>query len=406
MCREKINFGKIEYVDLHLGLVSQVLASGFLGQLDMAIIEVAGITEDGRLIPSTSVGNNQSFIDNAREVVLEVNNFQSLALEGMHDVYELPMPPHRTPLQLCHPGDRIGSPYLTCPADKIKAIVETNHPDRTNKFKDPDEDSRRIAGHILDFFEHEVKHGRLPEHLLPLQSGVGNVANAVLYGLQDSRFEGLTVYTEVIQDGMMGMLDSGKISVASATAFSLSPEWVQRFKDNAASYRDRIILRPQSISNNAEVIKRLGVIAMNGCVEVDIYGNVNSTHAMGTRIINGIGGSGDFARNGFMSIFTTPSMAAGGDISCIVPMVSHVDHVEHDVDVIITEQGVADLRGCSPKQRAPRIIDNCVHLAYRDQLRDYHRRANMHSPGKHTPHLLDEAFAWHLRYQRTGSMKG
>jgi len=144
---------------------------------------------------------------------------------------------------------------------------------------------------------------------------------------------------------------------------------------------------------------------MNGCVEFDIYGNVNSTHVNGTRMINGIGGSGDFARNSHLSIFTTPSVAKGGKISCVVPMGSHVDHCEHDVSVVGTEQGLADLRGCSPKQRAVRILERCVHPDYRPMLRDYYERALRDSSGKHTPHLLDEALSWHTRFLRTGSMR-
>ena len=109
-----------------------------------------------------------------------------------------------------------------------------------------------------------------------------------------------------------------------------------------------------------EIIRRLGVIAMNGMIEADIYGNVNSTHVMGSRIQNGIGGSGDFARNGYLSIFMAPSTAQKGTISTIVPMVSHVDHTEHDVQVVVTEQGLADLRGLSPRQRAHLIIEKCA----------------------------------------------
>jgi len=406
IAREKINFGKMEYFDFHLGTVAQYVQGGFFGELDVAIIEVTGVTEDGRLIPSTSVGNNQVFIDCAREVILEVNDYQPLELEGMHDVYEPPMPPNVQPIMILRPSDRIGSPYLTCPPEKIRAIVETNHPDRTTVFKEPDAESRAISEHILDFFRYEVRKGRLPANLLPLQSGVGNVANAVLYGLLDSEFEDVTVYTEVIQDGMLALIDAGKVSFASATAFSVSPAVVEKFKADIERYRRKILLRPQSISNHVGVIKRLGVLAMNGCVEFDLYGNVNSTHVNGTRIINGIGGSGDFARNSYISIFTTPSMAARGEISCVVPMVSHVDHCEHDVDVVVTEQGLADLRGTSPKQRAVQIIDKCVHPDYRPMLKEYYFRALNHSPGKHTPHLIEEAFAWHGRYQRTGSMKG
>ena len=253
---------------------------------------MTGRTEDGKLIPSTSVGNNQVFIDSAREVILEVNYYHPLELKGMHDVYEPEMPPDVQPIMILKPSDRIGTPYLTCPPEKIKAIVETNHPDRTTVFKEPDKDSKAISGHILDFFKFEVKKGRLPKNLLPLQSGVGNVANAVLYGLLDSDFEDMTVYTEVIQDGVLALIDAGKITFASSTAFSVSPAMVEKFKENINTYKDKILLRPQSISNHVGIIKRLGVLAMNGCVEFDLYGNVNSTHVNGTRIINGIGGSG------------------------------------------------------------------------------------------------------------------
>jgi succinyl-CoA:acetate CoA-transferase len=407
IAREKINYGKMEYFDFHLGAVAQYVQCGFFGDIDLAIIEVSGITEDGKLIPSTSVGNNQVFIDAAREVVLEVNNYHPLELEGMHDIYEPGLPPNVQPIMIQKPSDRIGTPYLSCPAEKIKAIVETNHPDRTTVFKEPDRDSKAISEHILDFLRHEVAKGRIPKNLLPLQSGVGNVANAVLYGLLDSEFEHMTVYTEVIQDGMLALIDAGKVDFASSTAFSVSPDMVEKFNKNVRAYKDKILLRPQSISNHVGVIKRLGVIAMNGCLEFDLYGNVNSTHVNGTRIINGIGGSGDFARNSFISIFTTSSVAGrNGCISCVVPMVSHVDHCEHDVDVVVTEQGLADLRGTSPKQRAVQVIEKCVHPDYRPMLKDYYRRALNDSPGKHTPHLIDEAFAWHLRFQRTGSMKG
>jgi succinyl-CoA:acetate CoA-transferase len=141
-------------------------------------------------------------------------------------------------------------------------------------------------------------------------------------------------------------------------------------------------------------------------IEADIYGNVNSTHIMGSSIMNGIGGSGDFARNGFMSIFMAPSTAKNGTISSIVPMVSHVDHTEHDVSVVVTEQGLADLRGLSPTQRAKLVIENCSHPDYRPQLLDYFKSAVSLSYGKHTPHLLTESLSWHSRYLRTGHMLG
>jgi succinyl-CoA:acetate CoA-transferase len=288
----------------------------------------------------------------------------------MHDIYYgTALPPDRKPIQLVRPDDRIGVPYLRCPEDKIVAVVETSAPDRNTPFKAPDADSRAIAGHIVEFLEHEVARGRVPRSLLPLQSGVGNVANAVLAGLEDSSFEGVTAYTEVIQDGMLGLLSSGTMVSASATAFSLSPEGATRFEAEAEALRERILLRPQEISNHPEIIRRLGVLAMNGLIEADIYGNVNSTHVMGSRIQNGIGGSG-----------------------------------EHDVAVIVTEQGLADLRGLPPRRRAELIIERCAHPDYRPLLRDYYERALRDAPGRHTPHLLGEALSWHTRYLAEGSM--
>ena len=406
VCRKKINSGDMEYIDIHLSHVAEYVRYGFLGKLGIAVIEVTGITDDGKLIPSTSVGNNMTWLAHADRVILEVNTAQSEKLEGMHDIYDqLALPPHRIPIPLVHPSDRIGTPYMTCPQEKIIALVETDSPDRNTPLAKPDENSNRIAGHILEFFANEIKRGHLPQNLLPLQSGVGNIANAVLFGLQEGPFENLTAYTEVIQDGMVDLLKTGKMAIASATAFSLSPETNEHLNENMDDYRSKIILRSQRISNNPALIRRLGCLAMNAMIEADIYGNVNSTHLMGSQIMNGIGGSGDFARNSFISIFMSPSTAKGGKISCIVPMVSHVDHTEHDVQVIVTEQGLADLRGLSPKQRAELIIENCSHPDYKPALREYFTHAKQTSPGRHTPHILAESLAWHQRFLRTGSMQ-
>ena len=403
--REKINCGEMEYFDMHLSQVAPMAWQGFLGPLDTAVIEVAGIRPDGALIPSSSVGNNKTWLDRARQVILEVNSWQNAALEGMHDIYYgTALPPNRTPIPLVRPDDRIGEPFLRCDPEKIVAIVETHAPDRNLPFAAPDKVAGAIAGHLLEFLRHEVAKGRLPAALLPLQSGVGNISNAILTGLLDSPFENLTAFTEVIQDGMLELIGAGKVRLASATGFSLSAEAAAAFNADMERFRGKIILRPQEISNHPELIRRLGCLAMNGLIEADIYGNVNSTHVMGSRIQNGIGGSGDFARNAYISIFVTPSTAKGGKISAIVPQASHVDHITQDVQVIVTEQGLADLRGLSPKQRARVIMENCAHPDYRGALEDYFRRAKAGSFGQHAPSLPGEALSWHQRFIDTGSM--
>ncbi|MDR1661142.1 MAG: succinate CoA transferase, partial [Azoarcus sp.] len=404
-CRNRINAGDADYVDVHLSHVAQNAAWGHYGKLDVALIEVVAAFEDGQLVPSTAVGNNPTWLELADRVILEVNTGLNSRLEGMHDIYKVALPPHRQPIPIAKADDRVGEPYLRVDPKKVVAVVETNCPDRDTTFSAPDENSRLIAGHILDFLQHEVKKGRIPAGgLLPLQSGVGNVANAVMAGLNDGPDETLTAYTEVLQDGMLDMIRSGKLAFASATAISLSKEALVDFNANIGEYAKRIILRPQEISNHPEVIRRLGIISMNGMLEADIYGNVNSTHVLGSKMMNGIGGSGDFARNAYLSIFMTPSLAKNGALSCIVPMVSHVDHTEHDVQVLVTEHGLADLRGLAPRRRAKLIIENCADPKFRPALRDYFARAEKSANGKQTPHLLGEAYDWHLRALRGESM--
>jgi len=402
--RKAINTGDIDYIDMHLGRSPEFIAAGHVRKPDIALVEALAITEDGHLIPTTSVGNTPTYVAEADAVIVEIAMSKPLALEGMADVYMCQKPPCRQPIPLTHPGDRIGTPYIPCGWDKIKAIVISDRSDLTRPLAAISEDSKKIGQNIIRFFENEVAAGRLGKSLLPIQSGVGSVANAVLYGLRDSAFEGLTCYTEVIQDSMLDLVKCGKADIASCTALAPSPEAQTAFFDDIDFYKEHIIFRPQEISNSIEVSHRLGLIAMNTALEVDIYGNVNSTHVQGKKMMNGIGGSGDFSRSASLVIFTTSSIAKEGAISSIVPMCPHVDHTEHEVMVIVTEQGYADLRGLSPKERAVCIIENCAHPDYRDALMDYFQRACAESPCQ-TPHLLDEALSWHSRFEKTGSMK-
>ncbi len=404
--RNNINTGDTFYQDMHLSHVEQQIRQGFYGDMQVAIIEATGITEDGKIIPPMGIGHANEVLKAAKQVIIEINTKQHELLETMHDIYlDIGTPPNRKPIPLIKPDDRIGTPYLECDLDKIVAIVMTDAFDRNSKFADPDDTSKRIAAQIIDFFAHEVKQGRLPKNLLPLQSGVGNVANAVLAGLMDAPFDDLVGYTEVLQDGMLDLIIAGKMKSASATALSFSPDALQRFNDNIEFLRDKIVLRPMEITNNPELIRRLGVIGMNAMIEADIYGNVNSTHIMGSKMMNGIGGSGDFTRNGFFSFYVSPSTAKNGKISAIVPMVSHHDHTEHDVMFVVTEQGMADLRGKAPRERAKLIIDNCAHPDYRDMLNDYFDRAVKAGGGMQTPHILLEALSWHQRFVETGDMR-
>ena len=121
-------------------------------------------------------------------------------------------------------------------------------------------------------------------------------------------------------------------------------------------------------------------------------------------VVSGVGGASEFALNAYLSVILMPSTAKGGNISSIVPMTTHVDIPEHGVDVIVTEQGLADLRGLTPKERAERIIRSCAHPVYQPLLLDYFQRA-VKEGGGHEPHLLEEALSFHQRFLKTGSMK-
>lgn len=411
--RKAINVGQLGYCDLHLSHSAQQFREGFFKNAagenvtgpDFAVIEVCKITKDGGLVLTTAIGNSPVFITQAKKVIIEVNTTQPVALEGMHDIYEMPNPPHRQPIPITSAGDRIGTTAVACDPSKIVAIVPCDLPDVTRDLAPLDDDAILMGNNLVEFLTNEVKQGRMPENLLPLQSGVGNVANAVINGLVRSDFKNLSVYTEVIQDGMFDLIDAGKIDMISGTSLSPSPAGLKRFYDNIETYRKKIILRPQEISNNGEVARRIGVVAMNTALEMDIYGHVNSTHISGTKMMNGIGGSGDFARNGFLSCFFCHSTAKGGAISAVVPMCTHIDHTEHDTHVFISEQGVADVRGLTPKERAKLIINNVAHPDYRDQLMDYFERACAACGNSQTPHILSEAFAFHQSLAETGSMK-
>ncbi len=401
--RGKINKGEAFYIDQHLSHTAEAIRQGVLNPVDYAIIEAAAITEEGQIIPTGSVGNSPIFVQTAKHVIIELNTSAPAEYEGIHDIYVPEAAGERKDIPVYDISQRIGTIGIPVDLAKVRGIVLSSRPDIPSPLFEPNAETQKIADNLLDFLRAEVKAGRLTEKLAPLQSGVGSVANAVLNGMKDSEFKDIVVASEVLQDGIFDLIDAGVVKFAAATALSLSKKRVETLGQDLAKYKDKLVFRPQEISNHPEVIRRLGVISFNTALEADIYGNVNSTHVGGTHMMNGIGGSGDFARNARITIFVTQSVAKDGKISAIVPFVSHVDHTNHDVDVIVTEQGYADLRGLAPVQIAEAIIENCMHPDYRAQARAYLEEAKQR--GGQTPHVLEKAFSWHTRFAETGSMK-
>ena len=400
--RTLLNAHGAEYFDMHLSELAQSLRYGFLGRVDVAIVEAVDVTEDGEIVPAEGVGILPTICRMADKILIELNRFHPKELRGIHDIYEPEDPPMRREIPVYKPSDRIGQPFVKVNPKKIVGVVETNREPDGSKFAPLDDVTLAIGRNVSDFLVGEMKAGRLPKSFLPLQSGVGNVANAVLGCMgENEAIPPFTVYTEVIQDAVIKLMEQGRVTFASGCSLSVSHEALREIYSRLDFFKDKLLLRPQEISNNPEVVRRLGVITINTALEADIFGNVNSTHVLGTKMMNGIGGSGDFTRSGYVSIFTTPSTAKDGKISSFVPMVSHMDHSEHSVKVIISEYGVADLRGKSPVQRAREIIERCAHPEYRPLLHAYLDRGVK----GHTPQSLDACFAFHRAFIETGDMR-
>jgi acetyl-CoA hydrolase len=400
--REAANLGRSGYVDHHLSHFPQQLAYGFFGEVDWALVEVCDFNDAGELVLTSSVGCVPTFCRMAKKILLEHNAYHPQALRGIHDIYVPHNPPHRSPIPLTKVSDRIGAEVVRVDPSKIVGVVASDSPDEVKDFKESSDVHGRIGRHVAEFLARELREGRIPSSFLPIQSGVGNIANAVLKAVgENSSIPPCQMYSEVAQNAVIELMQSGRITFASATSLTVTPELSRQIYDNLNFFRDKIVLRPYEITNHPELIRRIGLISINTGLEADIFGNVNSTYLFGNMIMNGIGGSGDFTRNAYISIFTLPSVAKDGKISSIVPFCTHIDHTNHDVQVIVTEQGIADLRGKSPMDRARMIVDNCAHPDYRPIL---HRYLEKQTKG-HTPNTLADAFRMHQNFQEFGDMR-
>ncbi len=400
--REKINNGMIRYCDLHISQFSQYLRSGVLGKIDIAIIEVADLSSSGEVVLTTGVGVTPLFCELADKIILEVNRYHGEKILGMHDLYDVGEVSSQRPIPILSANDRIGTKTLKLDTKKILGIVYTNIPDNNFDLSQSSVETDKIGHNVAKFLTEEIKNNRIPTNFLPIQSGVGNIANSVLNAMNlEEKIPNYCMYSEILQDAVIEGIESNKISFGSACALSVSNECLEKIYSNYEFFSKRLILRPVNITNSPEIINRLGVISINTALEADIFGNVNSTHVMGTDIVNGIGGAADFSRNAYLSIFVCKSSAKEGNLSTIVPMCSHIDISEHSVKVLITEYGIADLRGKTPIERAHIIINNCVHPDYRDLLYKFLSFGGK----KHEPIDLSRVYDMHLAFKQSGDMR-
>jgi succinyl-CoA:acetate CoA-transferase len=399
--RGGINRGEVTFIEGKGSSLPLQVKRGWFGPLDMAVIEAVGLTEDGQIIPSTAVYDAQEWIETASQVIVEINLDRPLSLEGLHDV--CPRGDDPIPVVVGNPLKRIGVPYFSVDPRKIKAIVISDLGDKPSKEAKPDTMGAVIGQYLVDFFRKEIAAGRLSESLPPLELGFGELFGNMMRKIGESGFKNFRFHLPMVSDPVFELVAAGKVDWVAGIALRLSAEAWKRFEQEPDRYKKFMVLRPVTVNGCAELIQRMGVVAINGCLEMDLLGQVNSSHVLGTKIMAGIGGTYDYSRNSLYSIFIARSTTKGGDISSIVPRVSHVDHTMHDVDVLVTDQGLADLRGLDPRERAEEIIRQCAHPDYRGMLSDYLERAKK-EPG-HIPVLMEEAGSFHARFKRTGSMK-
>ncbi len=390
--RSKINDGTVAFHDRHISRLGDEVRFGGPWDPDLAIVEAIAVGEDW-LVPAMSIGPTPDYVEAADELIVEVNAGPPLALQRLHDVYRHDDPPNRGANPLSAPDERIADQFIRFDPGKLTAVVRTDQRDTGYEFREPTDRDRRIAENLADVITAELARNPILERQVNIQFGVGSLGNALMGELSTIDFGSRQVnyYGELVQDGLIDMLDDGVLDAASATSLAVTPACQERLFSDIDRYADDIVLRPSYVSNDPNLVDRFGVIGVNSALEVDIYGNVNSTHIGGSRVVNGIGGSGDFNRHSPLAITALGSVTGDGEHSRVVPMVSHVDHTEHDVDVLITEHGVADLRTRSPRERARAVIE-IAHPEYRDALRAYLERAEQ--AGGNTPHDLETVFDW------------
>ncbi|GAB7093194.1 acetyl-CoA hydrolase/transferase family protein [Halolamina litorea] len=390
--REAINSREVAFHDRHISRVGDEVRLGEFGDPDVAVIEAVSVGEDW-LVPSTSIGHTPSFVAAADRLIVEVNEAQPEELERVHDVFQRDLPPNRDPIPVTGATERVADARVPFDPEKLVAVVETEQADDPYEFRDPTDADLAIADNLGDFLEAEIERNPVLAESVYLQFGVGSLGNALMGELSGIDFGDREVvyFGEVFQDGLLDALDEDLLAGASATSLALSEAGQERLFDGIDRYADDVVLRSADVSNNPALIERFGVVGVNSAVDVDLYGNANATHIGGTDVVSGIGGGGDFNRNCRLGVIALPSTAAGGDVSRIVPQVPHVDHTEHDHSVIVTEHGVADLRGLSPDERMTALIE-VADPSFRDELRAYHDRATA-APG-HVPFDPETAFDW------------
>ncbi len=399
--RNLVNKGDVKYIEQQMNKMPRLLQSNSFGKIDVLIVEAAGFSEDGDLIPSNSIGMLNHLIEASDKIIIEINKGLHPSIKSLHDIYIPKKFPNTEPIPLIKSNDRIASNKIAFDHNKIIGIVENYEKEISTQLYEANPISTKIAQNLFNFLEIEYKS--LKSNLPPIQTGFGAISDSITNGFNLTNFKDINFFCGGIGEAAIKLLEKGKAKSLSTGGLGLN-ENVESILSSFPDLKNSLVIRNGDITNSSEIINRLSLIALNTGIEIDIYGNVNSSHVTGNRVINGIGGGANFAQNSGLSIILIPSISKKGAISNIVPMVSHQDICEHDVDVIITENGVADVRGLDDIERAKKIIKLCSSPEYKDSLISYFLKS-LKEVGGHHPQMPFEAFSWYKRLKDNGSMK-
>ncbi len=313
------------------------------------MVEAVGITEKGttdtdhvrRQHPDLCPGRPERFI-------IEMSSAEPPELEGIHDIFIPEDPPYRMPIPIYRAGDRIGKPFIEMEPRRVVAILgaRKRNPARFSPARhsgNPD----RPADHSISS---NMRSKGPPAQGFPGSPACGDVANAVLSGFLDNPFSTTrNSIQKCCRTSVLDLIDLGQDPGRFRSSMTFSKRRAPAFFNELYRYKDRVVLRRGDIHSPRS--PRAGRAAINTALELDIYGHVNSTHVMGTHMMNGIGGSGDFERNGSCRHGHAVT-ARNWPVSSIVPMVSHVDHFRTFGGSDRNRHGLVDTRPLTPARSA------------------------------------------------------
>jgi len=335
--RSAVYQGIADYTPIFLSEIPALFRSGRM-PLDAALIQVTPPDDFGFCSLGVSVEAVKAAAESAGLVIAQVN----------------PQMP-RT----------LGDSFIH--VEELDVIVEHEEPILEVPPLEPGDVARAIARHAT----------RLIENGSTIQAGIGQIPNAVLYGLADKK--DLGVHTEMFSDGLIDLIEAGVVNNSKKTfhpgkilaTFCIGTRRLYDYIDNNPMFEFRPVDYNSSPTN---IAKNEKMVAINTALQVDITGQV-CADSLGHRIYSGIGGQADFIRGAALAsqgkpIIALPSTAQGGAVSRVVPHLSEgagVVTTRGDVHYVITEYGVAYLHGKSLRERAIALIQ-IAHPRFREQL--------------------------------------